>query len=491
MKIALYFGEMIEHAEWLKHEAQSRKINITLLSSPSQQTGEYNACMFMAYSYEEVVNEFVEMAEDLYKEAIPFIWAVDEHPVEGAFEQFTNFDEHGDIQGFLDAIFRLSELDSIPVIKIKKNLIGSIYKKYRGIKEEKKDNKQFNEEVELPELEEKNDEDNNEKEQLADFSVFDEGVEVPENRELLAKNETASTLEPIKDEHNNQFLIDDEFSELDVLPSSLESIEEEIESNNGSQENTSFLSDFEENVLEQDEVSKNELEEEMSFSIFSEDDSDFSSENSEDYEFEPDEVISVKSLPNVIAVAGVGNGVGASFVALNYAYALDGALVEGTKTGSLYEWVGVEKSVDRESFIFSDTSDRYALIASDELKKDIEFKNLKRIAKNYPIVIDCSIDSKVFELAEHKIVVTTPDPQFSKIDIPDNAILIVNKMPANFPVKIDNLFERKVDLVIPDMFREVLISLVSKTPYLKLFGKESMDKWLKVLNKSNRIKGVN
>ena len=101
-------------------------------------------------------------------------------------------------------------------------------------------------------------------------------------------------------------------------------------------------------------------------------------------------------------------------------------------------------------------------------------------AKGSLIVVDCKVGSYVWELAEQRVFVTTPEPQFKDVEIPENAKWILNKLPKDFPVDPSKFYNAEPDLIIEENTRDILMSQWAKVPYLSK-RPEEVSKWVALI----------
>lgn len=192
--------------------------------------------------------------------------------------------------------------------------------------------------------------------------------------------------------------------------------------------------------------------------------------------------------PNVIAVGG-HRGCGSSFVAWNAAALLDIPLLEGKTSGALAAWFQVEEEDTRLQFLQEGRIDRTAGVqAAVTAAKPPSEQELQFLSKvNRPVVVDVGddLDNELWKRAKTKLFVTTPDPQWKRNPFPPGVTRVMNRMPVVFPAPPEGIFGVKVDLVIPDLGRQALLSLWSLRAWILTQGHEVAEQWKKVLDVSD------
>ncbi len=197
-------------------------------------------------------------------------------------------------------------------------------------------------------------------------------------------------------------------------------------------------------------------------------------------------VKSASVLEQVIAVAG-HRGAGASFVAWNVAALLRAALIEGNTTGTLANWFGVDvEESSREDFLFHKQGLRVAgvsaaLTAGRRISEE-DLHDLERLPGLVVIDVGHDLQNPAWRYAGKKVFVATPDPQWSDHPFPDDTsiIRVMNRFPDHFPSSVEAIFNCKVNLVVQECGREVLMSLYGLRPWILSQPAEVRDQWNQV-----------
>ncbi|EGL15064.1 MULTISPECIES: hypothetical protein [unclassified Paenibacillus] len=188
-----------------------------------------------------------------------------------------------------------------------------------------------------------------------------------------------------------------------------------------------------------------------------------------------------KPFEHVIAVAGP-HGCGSSFVSWNLAAAMDALLIEGNESSTLSKWIS--DACPRAEALDNRSSKSSGVLADCPLSGH----ELDLVANSQrTIVVDMGTrtDSDIWKKAKVKVQVLTPDPQFTGFI--DDATKILNRVPEGFSVNPDKIFNQRVDLVIPEMGRDVLYALYSKEPWIIQQPEEVKARWRSLLGIKNTV----
>lgn len=209
-----------------------------------------------------------------------------------------------------------------------------------------------------------------------------------------------------------------------------------------------------------------------------------SKRSDESYFIFPEEK-NVQSLSNVIAVAG-NRGAGSSFIAWNVAALLEGTLLEGQTTGTLAKWFEISEEDSRENFLRGMApiykAGVYTAPTSSRSLIEEDMDLLRDLNKLFVIDVGSNLENPGWKSAETKIFVTTPDVQWRDHPFPndDSIIKVMNQFPIDFITTPDEIFSRKIDIVVPESSREVLISMYGKRPWINQQSVEFRNSWKKL-----------
>ncbi|MGN7308839.1 hypothetical protein ACTHQ2_23130, partial [Bacillus subtilis] len=206
----------------------------------------------------------------------------------------------------------------------------------------------------------------------------------------------------------------------------------------------------------------------------------------------PDDLV----LENVIAVAGF-RGAGTSHIAWNISELLKKptVLIEGRTTGALASWLGRNiggELTSRSAFISTGQGNQHteyldlAIIANAPMS-DEDVLKLSEINKT--VIVDCGdFDHEVFKRAKIKVFVVAPDPQYLKMEAPEQmgVIWVLNKWPIGSALEVSSVeqsFNRKFDLVVSQQNRHVMLSTWTRRAAI------NMESELEVINKWSKLFG--
>jgi hypothetical protein len=457
---------MKEQAEWLIKMGNREKINFVHMQPPMNVDG-FDALYFLALSHEQIVKSYAySLADEAARQNIPFIWAIEHTPHPFAYRQLTDFDEYENAMVLFEMLVELKE-----EAKRKKSSLFSLFQKKKIESPSMDESGSMSADNNILLTTEKEEDTAWWNEEIPTESLSDNMEQIPE----ADQDNQEFGLEPLEDlllEHPHQ---EDE-QPLKTMEGFTEKQEQEEKEFQG--EPVPPARSTQESFFESKPAARRSFFDTASSTPISQ-------RSSMVLPDESNEEITVTHLKNVIAVSGARRGVGASFVAWNLAYALQAVVMEGKSTDTLAKWVKPEESVDREQFLFGEQSFKHPVFANKELQSNEELMLLQRQASFRKIVVDCSIESKVWELAQYKVFVITPDPQFRATDIPEGALVVLNRYPDEFPVLPQEFFNHPIDLVIADQPKEVLFSLWAKTPWLQRQPESIQDQWKRLIQSNH------
>ncbi|MDT3418136.1 hypothetical protein QO009_004061 [Brevibacillus aydinogluensis] len=201
---------------------------------------------------------------------------------------------------------------------------------------------------------------------------------------------------------------------------------------------------------------------------------------------------SLALLDHVIAVAG-HRGAGSSFVAWNVAALLGASLLEGNTTGTLAKWFEITDTGTREDFLLHNRGKQvggvYAAATADRKLSEGDLYRLQEIPQQVVIDVGCDLQNPAWQYAGMKVFVATADPQWNDQPFPDDEsiIRVMNRYPADFPSSAESVFNCKINLVIPECGREVLMSLYGLRPWILTQPVDVRDQWYRVFGKKYTV----
>jgi len=201
---------------------------------------------------------------------------------------------------------------------------------------------------------------------------------------------------------------------------------------------------------------------------------------------------SLHVLDHVIAVAG-HRGAGSSFVAWNIAALLGASLLEGNRTGTLAKWFEITEDGTREDFLLHNRGKHvggvYAAATADRKLSEGDIYRLQGIPQQVVIDVGHDLQNPAWQYAGTKVFVTTADPQWSDQPFPDeeSIVRVMNRYPADFPSSAESVFNCKINLVIPECGREVLMSLYGLRPWILTQPVDVRDQWNRVFGKNYTV----
>lgn len=201
---------------------------------------------------------------------------------------------------------------------------------------------------------------------------------------------------------------------------------------------------------------------------------------------------SIAMLDHVIAVAG-HKGTGSSFVSWNVAALLGASLLEGNTTGTLAKWFEITEGASRDDLLIHNRGQSiagvHAAVVADRQITEDDLYHLQEMRQAVVIDVGEDLQNPAWRYAGTKVFVTTADPQWNDQPFPDEEgiIRVMNRYPTDFPSSPESVFNCKINLVIPECGRDVLLSLYGLRPWIFSQSAEVRDQWNRVFGRQHVV----